>query len=162
MIPDPYKQDHMATNRTLLCIHRDPGQLGLLKEQGYELATATNGSDGLRLFLSRPVDAVVLEHHLCLVDGASIADQIKQARPDIPVVMLADHMEFPAHALQSVDALVVESDGPHFLLATVHFILNVKPAQRRDAKQRSETPGSPLRSRGRGENRSLARLTTPS
>jgi len=141
----------MATNSTLLCIHRDPGQLGLLKEHGYELATATNGSEGLRLFRSRPVDAVVLEHHLCLVDGGSIADQIKQARPDVPVVMLADHMELPAHALQSVDALVVESDGPHFLLATVHFILNVKPAQHREAKQRSETPRSPLRSGDEGK-----------
>src|SRR5208282_1576676 len=149
--PDPYKQVHMATNSTLLCIHRDPGQLGLLKEHGYELATATNGSEGLRLFRSRPVDAVVLEHHLCLVDGGSIADQIKQARPDVPVVMLADHMELPAHALQSVDALVVESDGPHFLLATVHFILNVKPAQHREAKQRSETPRSPLRSGDEGK-----------
>ena len=151
----------MGTNSTLLCIHRDPAQLGLLKEHGYELATATNGRDGLRLFMSRPVDAVVLEHHLCLVEGAAIADQIKQARPDVPVVMLADHMELPAHALKSVDALVVESDGPHFLLATVHFILNVKPGQLREAKQRSETPGGPLPSRARGENRSVARLAIP-
>lgn len=151
----------MAVNSTLLCIHRDPGQLGLLKEHGYELAAATNGSDGLRIFMSRAVDAVVLEHHLCFADGAAVADQIKRVRPDVPVVMLADHVELPANALKSVDALVVESDGPHFLLATVHFILNVKPAQRREAKQRSETQMAPLCSRGRGENRSVARLTIP-
>src|SRR5271166_4455693 len=100
----------MAANSTLLCIHRDPGQLGLLKEHGYELATAMNGSDGLRIFMSRAVDAVVLEHHLCFVDGAAVADRMKQARPDVPVVMLADHVELPANALKSVDALVVESD----------------------------------------------------
>lgn len=146
----------MGSNNTLLCIHRDPAQLGLLKEHGYELATATNGSDGLRLFMSRAVDAVVLEHHLDLVDGAALADQIKQARPDVPVVMLVDHVELPADALRSVDALVVESDGPHFLLATIHFILNVKPVQRREAKQRSEMPRSPLRSGGRGEKRAIA------
>jgi DNA-binding response OmpR family regulator len=130
----------MGTNSTLLCIHRDPAQLSLLKENGYELATATNGSDGLRLFMSRPVDAVVLEYHLGLLDGAAIADEIKQVRPEVPIVMLADHVELPADALKSVDALVVKSDGPHFLLATVHFILNVKPAQRHEEKLRSQTP----------------------
>jgi len=149
----------MLTNSTLLCIHRDPGQLGLLKEHGYELTTATNGSDGLRLFMSRPVDAVVIEHHLSLVDGAAIADQIKEARPDVPVVMLADHVELPANALKSVDALVVESDGPHFLLATVHFILNVKPAQRREAAVRN-SEGFTAYQRPR-RNRSVARLTIP-
>src|SRR5208282_2044303 len=130
----------MGINRTVLCIHRDPDQLNLLKENGYELATATNGSDGLRLFMSRPVDAVVLEYQLGLLEGAAIADEIKQVRPEIPIVMLADDMELPASALQSVDALVVKSDGPHFLLATVYFILNEKPAQRQKNSLRSETP----------------------
>ncbi len=32
----------MGTNNTLLCIHRDPAQLSLLQENGYELVTATN------------------------------------------------------------------------------------------------------------------------
>lgn len=98
----------MATNSTLLCIHRDPAQLGLLKENGYVLATATNGSDGLRLFMSRSVHAVVLEYHLGLLDGAVIADQIKKLRPEVPIVMLVDHVELPADALKSVDALVVK------------------------------------------------------
>jgi DNA-binding response OmpR family regulator len=138
----------MATNTTLLCIHRDPAELSLLKENGYELATATNGSDGLKLFMSRPVDAVVLEYHLGLLDGSTIADQIKRIRPEVPVVMLVDHVELPADALKSVDALVVKSDGPHFLLATVHFVLTVKPAQRHETRVRART-ASHLRRPGR-------------
>jgi DNA-binding response OmpR family regulator len=138
----------MAANSTVLCIHRDPSALELLKEHGYELATATNGSDGLRLFMSQPVHAVVLEYHLGLLDGATIADQIKRVRPEIPIVMLVDHVELPADALKSVDALVVKSDGPHFLLATVHFVLTVRPAQRHEAKLRGQTP-SHLRRLGR-------------
>src|SRR5271165_348198 len=130
----------MTTNSTLLCIHRDPSQLSWLQENGYDLATATNGSEGLRLFMSQPVDAVVLEYYLGLLDGATIAAEIKQVRPEIPIVMLADHLEVPSDALKSVDALVVKSDGPHFLLATVHFVMNVKPAQVRESKLRSQTP----------------------
>jgi len=148
----------MRINSTLLCIHRNPAQLSLLKDNGYDLATATNGSDGLRLFMSRPVDAVVLEHQLSLLNGTAIADEIKQLRPDVPIVLLVDHLELPAEALKSVDALVVKSDGAHFLWATVHFVLNVKPAQRHKAQRerRSHTLNHPrlsVSSRGRASRR---------
>jgi DNA-binding response OmpR family regulator len=139
----------MATTSTLLCIHRDPAQLSLLQEHGYELVTATSGHDGLRLIASRPVDAIVLEYHLGLLDGVAIADEIKQVRPDVPIVMLTDHLEFPSGALKSVDALVTKSDGAHFLLATVHFMLNVKPVQRGEGRPKAQAqanipcPGTP-------------------
>ena len=93
----------MAANSTLLCIHRDPAQLSFLQENGYELVTAANGQEGLRLFMSRPVDA-----------------------------------------------LVAKADGPHFLLATVHFVLNAKTrarAQRkpkRSNRTRASSPDDPF------------------
>jgi DNA-binding response OmpR family regulator len=132
----------MATN-TLLCIHRDPDQLSLLQENGYELLTATNGHDGLRLFASQPVDAILLDYHLGLLDGTLVANEIKRLRPTIPIIMLADNLELPDGALNSVDALVTKSDGAHFLWATVHFVLNVKPAQSREAKHESQSKPSP-------------------
>lgn len=113
----------MAAKATLLCIHREPAQLGLLKEKGYELLTATNGGDGLRLFMSRPVDAIVLDYHLGLLDGAVVAAEIRQVKPQVPIVMLADHLELPDGALKSVDAVVAMSDGPHFLLETIQSVL---------------------------------------
>jgi DNA-binding response OmpR family regulator len=129
----------MAANPTLLCIHRNPAQLRVLRENGYELLTAANGRDGLRLFRSRPVDAIVLEYNLGLLDGSVIASEIKQVQPQIPIVMLAEHAELPDGALQAVDVLVSTSDPPHFLWAAVHFLLTVKPAQHRKEKQRPET-----------------------
>jgi CheY-like chemotaxis protein len=136
--PDVYTMTSMAPNSTLLCIHRDPAQLTLLEENGYELITATNGCDGLRLLMARPVDAIVLEYHLGLLDGGVVASVIKQVRPQVPIVMLADHLELPEGALKSVDALVTKSDGAHFLWATIHFVLNVRPARRLETKLRSE------------------------
>ncbi len=61
----------MTTNSSLLCIHRDPAQLSLLKQNGYELVTARSGSDGLRLLMSQSVDVVVLDYELSLLDGAT-------------------------------------------------------------------------------------------
>jgi DNA-binding response OmpR family regulator len=138
----------MAANSTLLCIHRDPGQLALLRENGYELITATSGSEGLQLLSSRPIDAIVLEYHLGPMDGAVVAADIKKVKPQLPIVMLADHLDLPDGALKSVDALVIKSDGAHFLWATVHFVLNMKPTQRRDGTLKAKRAAQ-LRRMGR-------------
>src|ERR1700691_6250755 len=133
----------MATNPTLLCIHRDPAQLRSLQENGYQLLTATTGHDGLRLFASQSVDAIVLDYHLGLLDGAVVANEIKRVRPTIPIVMLADDLELPDGSLNSVDALVTKSDGSHFLWATVHFVLNVKRAQGHGGKVKTQNRARP-------------------
>jgi len=106
--------------------------------------TATNGHDGLRLFASQPVDAIVLDYHLGFSEGTLVANEIKRVRPTIPIVMVADDLELPYDALKSVDALVTRSDGAHFLWATVHFVLNVKPAQGPKVKHQSQAKRSPL------------------
>lgn len=116
----------MAATSTVLCIHRDPQQLTLLREKGYGLVTATTGREGLRLLMSRPVDAVVLEYYLGLLDGAVVANEIRRARPKVPIIMVADPVELPHEALKSVDTLVDRSAGAHFLWAAVHFLLNTK------------------------------------
>jgi len=120
----------MVLNSTVLCIHCDPEQLTLLKEKGYGLVTATNGSDGLRLLKTQPVDAVVLEYYLGRWNGAVVAEEIRHMRPHLPIVMVADPQALPHGALESVDTLVDESAGPHFLWAAVHFLLSTKPEQR--------------------------------
>ena len=117
---------NMAAPSTVLCIHRDPEQLTLLREKGYGLVTAMNGSEGLRLLMSRPVDAVVLEYYPGLLDGVMVADEIRRARPEVPIIMVADPVALPHEALTSVDTLVDKSAGPHFLWAAVHFLLTSK------------------------------------
>jgi CheY-like chemotaxis protein len=77
---------------------------------------ATRGSQGLRLLMSKSVDGVILEYHLGLMDGAPVADEIKQVRPRLPIVMLAKGLDLPEGALKSVDALVTKSDGPRLHL----------------------------------------------
>jgi DNA-binding response OmpR family regulator len=137
----PLYVTRMVAKSTLLCLHHDPVQLGLLEEHGYELVTAANGHEGLRLFMSRSVDAIVLEYYLGLLDGVTIASVIKQVRPEVPIVMLSDPVEIPGDALRCIDAIVAKSDGPHFLLATIYFLLNVKrrPIFRHNAKHLSRS-----------------------
>jgi CheY-like chemotaxis protein len=129
----------MSHGSTLLCIHRNPSALEYLQEKGYELLTAANGREGLQLFMSQPVDAIVLEYQLGLLDGSVIADEIKQVRPELPIVMWADHADLPNGALKSVDALVSTSDPPHFVWAAVHFVLNVKQSRRYEPMAGTQT-----------------------
>src|SRR6201984_542898 len=142
----------MAANSTLLCIHRDPAQLALLRENGYELLTASSGSEGLRFLMWQPVNAIVLEYHLGMMDGAVVAADIKKVKPQLPIVMLADHLDLPDGALKSVDALVIKSAGAHFLWATVHFVLNVKPTQRRDGTLKAQREAQLRRAGRSGED----------
>ena len=137
----------VATNTTLLCIHQDPAELSLLQEHGYELLTATNGHEGLRLFMSHPVDAIVLDYQLGLLDGGVVAAAIKNVKTQVPIVMLTESMDIPVAALNSVDALVAKSDLAHSLLETVHSVLNVNRA-RGYQKPSAEPPAHPRTLRG--------------
>lgn len=134
----------MASKPKLLCIHRDPTPLSLLRENGYDVLTATNGHDGLRLFMTRPVDAVVLEYHLGFLDGGLVASEIKKVQPQIPILMLIDHLEVPDGALRSVDMVVAKYDGDFFLLSAVQSVLADKLVPSRKPKRsrltRASTP----------------------
>ena len=141
-IPFVHSDRRMAAVRSLLCVHRDPAQLSVLQEKGFSLITATHGSQGLRLLMSKAVDAVILEYHLGLMDGAAVADEIKQVKPRLPIVMLAESLELPEGALKSVDALVTKSDGPHFLLEAIHTVLQAK--DRQDSDTALAGPAAPL------------------
>jgi CheY-like chemotaxis protein len=81
---------------------------------------------------SKPVDAVILEYDLGLLDGAAVADEIKKVRPRVPVIMLAESLELPEGALKCVDALVTNCDGPRFLLEAIHTVLQAKDRQHFD------------------------------
>jgi len=132
----------MAAQSTLLCIHRDPDELLHLEQLGYRLVTASCGHEGLRLLMSQTVDAVVIEFYLGLLDGAVVASEIKRVKPELPIVMICDNVELPNDALKAVDAVVVKSDGQHFLGATIHFVLSVQWEQQNTA--RNAAAGNPF------------------
>ncbi len=125
----------MAANGTLLCIHREPAQLRLLEK--FMGTSWSRLRMVMRVFGSLCPDTSMRSCSSTTpwsLDGTTIASEIKQVRPTIPIVMLTEHMDLPDAALESVDALVAKDDGPHFLLATVHFVLNIKPAQPNERK----------------------------
>src|SRR5207237_8911194 len=78
---------------------------------------------------SKAVEAIILDQDLVLLHGSVVVDEVKQVRPQLPIVMLVDYVELPQGTLKSVDVLVAKSDGPHSLLATIHAVLGTTQSQ---------------------------------
>jgi len=100
--------------------------------------------------MSRTVDAVVIEYHLGLLDAATVASEIKQVRPQVPIVMVCDNLELPEDTLKSVDAFVIRSHGHHFLVATIHFVLSVEWDKPRNGDAHAAASRGPFNRSGRG------------
>jgi DNA-binding response OmpR family regulator len=60
-----------------------------LEAEGYAVAAARDGRDGLRLALAEPWDLVVLDLLLPAVDGLTLLRRIHADRPGLPVVILS-------------------------------------------------------------------------
>lgn len=72
----------------ILCIDDDGAGLEarkeLLKIGGYEVLTAQSGEHGLELFVSHPIDAVVLDYKMPGMNGDRVARQMRRVKPEVP------------------------------------------------------------------------------
>lgn len=67
--------------------------LHFLKEKGYHVITATNGSDALDIIKTQDVDLVLLDENMPGFSGLETLTKIKQIKPNLPVVMITKSEE---------------------------------------------------------------------
>src|SRR5512142_2987990 len=60
----------------------------LLSERGYAVETSTNGEDAVELVRDHPFDLVFLDEMMAGMGGLRTLSEIKELRPDLPVVMI--------------------------------------------------------------------------
>ena len=113
---------------TILCVHdRWNGLIDrkmLLEENGYEVLEATDSSEGLRLFLSHRVDAVVIDHGISGMHGDAVAAEMKLLKWHVPIVLISSCGPPPNGKLKSADAFLTASQSPKLLLSTVKNLLD--------------------------------------
>ena len=113
---------------TILCVDDHwNGLIGrkmLLEQNGYRVLEATDGSEGLRLFLSRPVDAVILDYQMPGMNGDVVAAEMKLLKPDVPIMLLSAYGPLPKNKVKAVDSILSKSQSPRVLLSTLHDLLN--------------------------------------
>lgn len=100
------------TRPTLLCVDADPSMRQLyrafLSSCGYDVVVADNGFHALKLFNPRKIHAVVVDYEMPGMNGGEVAAVIKQASPDIPVVMVSRCQSVVEDAPRFLDAAVAK------------------------------------------------------
>jgi CheY-like chemotaxis protein len=116
---------------TILCIDDHwNGLIGrkmLLEKSGYEVLEASGGDEGLKLFRSHPVDAVVLDYQMPGMNGDVVAAKMKRINSQIPIMLLSAYGPLPKNKLRSVDSFLSKSQPPNILLSTLQDLLGGRP-----------------------------------
>jgi len=112
---------------TILCIDDHwNGLIGrkmLLEKNGYEVLEASGGDEGLRLFLSRNVDAVVLDYQMPGMNGDVVAEKMKRINSHVPIMLLSAYGPLPKSKLRAVDSFLTKSQPPKVLLSKLQGLL---------------------------------------
>lgn len=113
---------------TILCIDDHwSGLIGrkmLLEKNGYQVLEATDGSEGLQLFLSHQVDAVILDYQMPGMNGDVVAAEMKMLKSSVPIILLSAYGPLPKSKLKSVDSFLSKSQPPRILLTTLRELLD--------------------------------------
>jgi CheY-like chemotaxis protein len=83
--------------RRVLVVDDDPSIIesfgAILRSEGYEVASATNGRDAVELARREPVDLILLDLAMPGMDGLAALPHLREARPTAPVVILCADVE---------------------------------------------------------------------
>jgi CheY-like chemotaxis protein len=119
----------MATRqKTLLCVDDNQSSLKIckmiLEDFGYKVLTSSSAREGLEVFASNAIDAVILDYQMPEMNGELVAAEMKRTNPRIPILMLSGWVSLPESALQLVDEFVAKGDPIEFLLLAVQQALS--------------------------------------
>jgi PAS domain S-box-containing protein len=96
---DPLKGDqHVAAGETLLVVEDEPVVrsviVDMLQDEGYRVLEAGDGSSGLRVLRETPqIDLLVTDIGLPGMSGLQLADQAREARPELKILFITGYSE---------------------------------------------------------------------
>lgn len=86
-----------------------------LRRQGYRVLVSSNGFETMELCSREPVDAVVLDLDRNRAEVALIAREIKQRRPEVPTIVLAESPAAAEGVHELADVLVPKENPPELV-----------------------------------------------
>ena len=115
------------TSHLILCV--DDELIGLrvrkvlLERAGYRVLTALDGTSGLRLFESEPIEAVVLDYSMPGMHGGEVATRMRQLKPDVPILLLSAYLGLPIEVTSLVNLYMTKGEGAPVLLQKLETLL---------------------------------------
>jgi DNA-binding response OmpR family regulator len=121
----------------ILVIDDDPAVTSLLKRglsyEGFAVATAKSGTEGLTTAREHPSDLVILDVMMPGLDGFEVLQRLRAADSQLPVLMLTGR-DAPTDQVQGLesgaDDYVVKPFTFDVLLARIHALLRRRQADR--------------------------------
>jgi CheY-like chemotaxis protein len=113
---------------TILCIDDDwNGLLSrriLLEQNGYRVIESSDAAEGLRLFCSHTVDAVIVDYQMPGLTGDVVAGKMKGIKAEVPILLLSSYGPLAPKKLRSVDLFLSKSDEPKMLISSLRRLLS--------------------------------------
>ena len=129
--------------KTFLCVDDNQSSLKIckmvLEDFSYKVLTSSSAREGLEIFASSAIDAVILDYQMPEMNGELVAAEMKRTNPRIPILMLSNWVSLPESALQLVDEFVAKGDPVEFLLLAVQQVLS-RDEKRKPATAVIQTP----------------------
>ncbi|HNR74465.1 MAG TPA: bifunctional response regulator/alkaline phosphatase family protein [Cyclobacteriaceae bacterium] len=100
-----------------------------LQQRGYDITPVNNGAEAVELCEARHFDVVFLDEHMPGVSGLEALTQIKNNKPNLPVVMITKNEEeqIMEEAIGAkIDDYLIKPINPSQILLTVKKILDNK------------------------------------
>jgi two-component system alkaline phosphatase synthesis response regulator PhoP len=120
----------MARKPVILCVDDTSsvleGRQMLLEKNRYKVLTAINGKEALQVFVSNPVDLVLLDYHMPEMNGDVAARRMKADKLDVPIAFLSSDELPPSRALEAADAFISKSEPIISFLEKVDYLLNLR------------------------------------
>ncbi|MCG8548992.1 MAG: response regulator, partial [Desulfobacterales bacterium] len=100
---------------TILCVDDEKQILSalkrLLRKENFDLLTATNGEEGLKIMASRDIHLVISDHRMPEMSGISFLAKVRENYPDTIRILLTGYTE-----IDSIKASINEGHVYKFLL----------------------------------------------
>lgn len=95
----------------------------VLEEYGYSVLISSDVQHGLRLFQTKEVHLVILDQEMPEMNGHEVAQQMKQIKPAVPIIIHSGAIELPEAAFKIANAVVPKGTSFHILVAEIAQIM---------------------------------------
>jgi len=107
------------SNVRVLCVENHVEYLDALKymleSAGYEVLSATCGSQGLTMLADEPIHGVLVEYDLPDATGSAVRAEMKRIKPDVPVLLFAGVGSQTPFLLRFFDSYLRNAERPDWV-----------------------------------------------